>query len=120
MTYLPNGKIDDGPLSTDRPHTAKAFGYYRLNWAKMQTEFGLSQALFEGSPISTCLPVVGTSSACQWAEGRGNRALLHRDPVNGGTPGGNVVLDGVQHHWRTPSYFQTDFTVRQEIKISQT
>jgi len=29
MTYLPNGKIDDGPLSTDRPNTAKVFGYYR-------------------------------------------------------------------------------------------
>ena len=24
MTYLPSGKIDDGPLSTDRPNTAKA------------------------------------------------------------------------------------------------
>ena len=30
MTYLPNGKIDDGPLSTDRPHTAKAYGLLRL------------------------------------------------------------------------------------------
>jgi hypothetical protein len=123
MTYLPNGKIDDGPLSTDRPNTAKVFGFYRLPWFGHSTSFGVSQALFEGTPISTCLPVVGTSSACQWAEGRGNRALLSRDPVNGGTPtspGGNVVLNGVQHDWRTPSYFQTDFTLRQEVKISQT
>ena len=32
MTYLPSGKIDDGPLSTDRPHTGKAYGFYRLKW----------------------------------------------------------------------------------------
>ncbi len=30
MTYLPSGKIDDGPLATDRPNTGKAFGFYRL------------------------------------------------------------------------------------------
>jgi len=127
MTYLPNGKTDFGRLSTDRPNTAKFYGYYRLPWLGHATWFGISQSLFEGTPISTCLPVAGTSSACQWAEGRGNRALLHRDPVNGvdntGTivpTGGNIVLDGVQHDWRTPSYFQTDFSVRQEIKISQT
>ena len=34
--------------------------------------FGVNQLLYQGTPIGTCLPVVGTSSACQWAEGRGN------------------------------------------------
>ena len=120
MTYLPNGKLDYGPLSTDRPNTAKIVGWYRLPWFGHSTSIGINQSLFEGSPISTCLPVVGTSSACQWAEGRGNRALLHRDPVNGGATGGNFVLDGVQSNWRTPSYFQTDLSVRQEFKVSQT
>jgi hypothetical protein len=28
MTYLPSGKLDDGNLSTDRPHTAKLYGFY--------------------------------------------------------------------------------------------
>jgi hypothetical protein len=115
MTYLPSGKIDDGPLATDRPNTAKLYGFYRLPWLGHSTSVGFSQALFEGSPISACLPVVGTSSACQWAEGRGNRVLLHRDPATG-----NIVKDGVQHDWRTPSYFQTDFTLRQEFRISPT
>jgi hypothetical protein len=115
MTYLPSGKIDDGPLSTDRPNSAKVFGFYRLPWLGHSTSVGLAQFLFEGTPINACLPVVGTSSACQWAEGRGTRALLHRDPATG-----DVVLDGVQSNWRTPSYFQTDFTLRQEIKVSQT
>src|SRR5262249_9462832 len=98
MTYLPNGRIDFGPLATDRPNTAKMYGYYRLPWFGHSTWLGVSQAMFEGSPISTCLPVVGTSSACQWAEGRGNRALLHRDAATG-----NIVKDGVQHDWRTPA-----------------
>src|SRR6266480_6115539 len=43
MTYLPNGKIDDGPLSSDRPNTAKAYGYYRLKWFGMETNFGVVQ-----------------------------------------------------------------------------
>jgi hypothetical protein len=115
MTYLPSGKIDDGPLSTDRPNSAKVYGFYRLPWLGHSTSVGIAQFLFEGTPINACLPVVGTSSACQWAEGRGTRALLHRDAATG-----NVVLDGVQSDWRTPSYFQTDFTLRQEIKVSQT
>src|ERR1043165_10122691 len=50
MTYLPSGKIDDGPLSTDRPHTATAYGYYNLRWAKhMETHFGVTQYAFQGT-----------------------------------------------------------------------
>jgi TonB dependent receptor. len=80
MTYTPNGKIDDGPLSTDRPHTAKVYGFYRRKWLGMETLMGVTQAAFEGTPIGTCLPVVGTGSACQWAEGRGNFVRFTRSP----------------------------------------
>src|SRR5262249_27561066 len=105
MTYLPSGKIDDGPLSSDRPHTPKVYGYYRLPWWKGQeTTLGFPQAAFQGTPIDTCLPVVGSSSACQWAEGRGNFAKLHRDPTTG-----DIVKDGVEHDVRTAPFFQTDF-----------
>src|SRR5205807_7116565 len=41
MTYLPSGKIDDGPLATDRPHTVAGFAYYRLPWKHMETDLGL-------------------------------------------------------------------------------
>ena len=37
-----------------------------------------TQSAFQGTPIDTCLPVVGTASACQWAEGRGNFVQLVR------------------------------------------
>ena len=115
MTYLPNGKIDDGPLSTDRPNTAKAAGFYRLKWLGMETGFGLIQSAFQGTPINTCLPVVGTSSACQWAEGRDNFVRFQRDPATG-----DFVAAGVAHNDRTPPYFQTDFTVRHEFRVSKT
>ena len=113
MTYLPSGKIDDGPLSTDRPHTAKAFGFYRLKSKLGTTTLGFTQIAFQGTPISTCLPVVGTSSACQWAEGRGNFVHLTR-AANGDIVKGDVVNDA-----RTDPFFQTDFSVRHEIPVKE-
>jgi outer membrane receptor protein involved in Fe transport len=136
MTYLPSGKIDDGPLSTDRPNTAKVAGMYRLKWLGMETGLGLFQSAYQGTPINTCLPVVGTSSACQWSEGRGNFTRFTRtpgdyqplDPNDPKNPThlpqcltcGDFVPSGVVHNARTPAYFQTDFTVRHEIRVSKT
>jgi hypothetical protein len=117
MTYLPNDKIDDGPLATDRPHTAKIFGYYRLPWFGQQTLFGVSQVFYEGTPISSCLGVLGVNSpdsACQWAEGRGNFVKLHRDPVTT-----NLVKDGVVMGARTEPFFQTDLSIRHEIHVNK-
>jgi hypothetical protein len=113
MTYLASGKIDDGPLATDRPHTAKVWGYYRLPWLGQETSFSVSQALYQGTPISSCLPVVGTSSACQWAEGRGNFARLHREP------NGTIVKDGVIMKARSDPYLQTDIAIRHQIRVSK-
>src|SRR6266849_3383584 len=79
----------------------------------MQTEFGLRQAAFQGSPISTCLPVVGTSSACQWAEGRGNFVQFSR-AANGDFVKGDVIQNA-----RSDPYFQTDLNVRHEIPFGE-
>jgi TonB dependent receptor/Carboxypeptidase regulatory-like domain/TonB-dependent Receptor Plug Domain len=114
MTYLPNGKIDDGPLATDRPHTANIFGFYRQKWAGMETTLGFTQSLFQGTPLSTCLPVVGTGSSCQWAEGRGNFVKFTRDAV------GNLVNSGVVKGARTDAFFQTDFNITHQIHVSKT
>jgi Carboxypeptidase regulatory-like domain/TonB dependent receptor/TonB-dependent Receptor Plug Domain len=113
MTYLPSGKIDDGPLSTDRPHTATGYAYYRLRWKGMETNLGVIQSAFQGTPISTCLPVVGTSSACQWAEGRGNFVRLVRNPD------GSISSNGVVNDARTDPLIQTDFNLRHEIVIKE-
>jgi outer membrane receptor protein involved in Fe transport len=113
MTYLPNGQIDNGPLSTDRPNTFKAFGFYRLRWWGMATNIGLTQNIYQGTPINSCLPVVATSSACQWAEGRGNFVDLVRNPD------GSISKSGVENSKRTPTFLQTDITVRHEIIMSK-
>jgi hypothetical protein len=113
MTYTPSGKIDDGPLSTDRPHTGKAFLYYRLKWKGMETDLGAVQSAFQGTPISSCLPVVGSSSACQWAEGRGNFVNLIRNP-DGSISKGNVVNDA-----RTDPFVQTDLSLHHMINVHE-
>jgi hypothetical protein len=117
MTYLPNGKPDDGPLSTDRPHTAKINGFYRLQWFGQETVLGVNQVFYEGTPISSCLGVLGVNSpdsACQWAEGRGNFVKLHRDPATG-----NIVKDGVVMNARGEPFFQTDLSIRHSIHVSK-
>jgi len=113
MTYLPSGKIDDGPLATDRPHTATGLIYYRLRWGKMETHFGITQLAWQGTPISSCLPVVGSSSACQWAEGRGNFVRLSR------AANGDIVKGEVVHDARTDPLVQTDFNFRHEIPFQE-
>jgi hypothetical protein len=113
MTYLPSGKIDDGPLGTDRPHTATGYAYYLLKWKGMVTNLGVTQSAFQGTPLNTCLPVVGTSSACQWAEGRGNWVRLSRNPD------GSIASNGVVNDARTDPLIQTDFNLRHEIVIKE-
>jgi hypothetical protein len=113
MTYLPSGKIDDGPLSTDRPHTATGLIYYNLSWKKMVTSLGITQFAWQGTPINSCLPVIGTSSACQWAEGRGNFVKLTRAD-NGDIVKGNVVNDA-----RTDPLVETDLNIRHEVKFQE-
>jgi outer membrane receptor protein involved in Fe transport len=114
MTYLPNGKIDDGPLSTDRPNTAKIFGYYRLRWNHMETHFGITEVAYQGTAMGTCLPVVGTTSACQWAEGRGNWTTFTRDAATG-----SFVNSGVVSNASTDPLIQTDFSIRHEMAPSK-
>jgi hypothetical protein len=113
MTYLPNGKLDDGPLSTDRPHSATGYAFYRLKWAHMETDLGVTQFAFQGTPISSCLPVIGTSSACQWAEGRGNFVHLSR------AANGDIVKGDVVNNARTDPYIQTDLNFRHEIPFQE-
>ncbi len=113
MTYLPNGKVDDGPLSTDRPHTATGLIYYRLKWAHQETNLGITQYAFQGTPINSCLSVIGTGSACMWAEGRGNFPQITR------AANGDFVLGSVTKDARTDPYIQTDVNLRHEIPFKE-
>ncbi len=113
MTYNPSGKVQDGPLSTDRPNTASVYGSYTQNWWGMQTQAGVNQIFYQGTPLSTCLPVVGTSSACQWAEDRGSFVQLSR------AANGDIVSNGVLQGTRTDNLIQSDLSVRHIIKVRE-
>jgi hypothetical protein len=113
MTYNPDGKPDDGPLSTDRPHTVKMFGYFRQKWFGMESNIGFTQSIFQGTPKGTCLAVVGTASACQWAEGRGNFVNFTR------AANGDFQVASITHDARTPAYLQTDVILSHEVKVSK-
>ena len=56
---------------------------------------------------------VGTSSACQWAEGRGNFVNFTRAP-NGDFVKGDVVKNSI-----TDPFLQTDVSVRHELRVSE-
>src|SRR5262249_3812157 len=79
-----------------------------------ETSFGLSQAIYEGTPISSCISTISgtTGSSCQVAEGRGNFAIIQR------AANGDFVKSGVEKGARTPTYLQTDLSVRHEIRVS--
>jgi hypothetical protein len=79
----------------------------------MVTNLGFTQIWYQGTPINTCLPVVGTSSACQYAEGRGNFVRMSRNPD------GSIASNGVVDNARTDPLIQTDFTLRHEIVVKE-
>jgi hypothetical protein len=79
----------------------------------METDLGVNQAAYQGTPISSCLPVVGTSSACQWAEGRGNFANLVRNPD------GSISKTGVTNDARTDPFINTDLVLHHIINVRE-
>ncbi len=79
----------------------------------MVTNLGFTQVWDQGTPINTCLPVVGSSSACQYAEGRGNFVRLVRNAD------GSISSNGIVDNARTDPLIQTDFTLRHEIVVKE-
>jgi len=114
MQFDAHGHIIDGVLATDRPNTVKMFGFYRLKWLGQETLVGITQSLFQGTPLSTCLPTASSSSSCQFVEGRGNWLNLHR------ASNGSIVLDSISKGLRTPMFSQTDLALVHEVKVSKT
>jgi hypothetical protein len=113
MQFTAYGKPFDGPLPTDRPHTVQAYGSYRVKTRLGETNLGLSQSVFSGSPISTCVPTTSTSSACQFVEDQGNFVPFTRDSV------GNLIAGNVVHNYRTPVFTQTGANLTHYIHVSK-
>lgn len=110
-----NGKSSDGPLPTDRPNVFKGDVYYQLRWKQRQsTTFGLFQAMYEGSPVSSWIDLLhgesnGGPYEATYIYGRGNWVDMTTDAS------GNITL-GTPYARRTPWYTQTDFNVSHEVK----
>lgn len=107
-----SGKLNNGPLATDRPHTFKAFaGYefdYNLFGKKMDTRLGVSQFIYQGTPLSSTVQIrlVGT--------------------LEDGTPCGSTCSHGVSmlingrgDLGRTDMFTQTDFLLTHRFYVSE-
>ena len=112
-----HGKYFGGPLPTDRPNTFQMFGSYRhrLHIGSLQlgeSNLGVSQSIYQGTPVSTCWPAGSSTSACQFVEQQGNFVKLSR--ANDGT----IISNGVEAR-RTPTYIQTNGNFTHSISIDK-
>ncbi|HXU18465.1 MAG TPA: TonB-dependent receptor [Terriglobales bacterium] len=114
--YTYQGKLNSGPLPTDRPNTIKGNIYYELPWKRMTTTFGLFQAAYQGSPLSsfTDLGLACCNEPIEATDifGRGNWVDVGQDPTTG-----DVTFSRPRSR-RTPWYTQTDFNFSHAFKLS--
>jgi len=114
--YNSFGGSSSGLLPTDRPNTFKGYGYYELSWLrKLSTNFGIFQYLYSGSPMTSYLDV-GANSGGAWAVqawDRGKWVDASQDPTTG------VVSISAPRTRRTPWYIQTDFSITQNFKLTE-
>jgi Carboxypeptidase regulatory-like domain/TonB dependent receptor/TonB-dependent Receptor Plug Domain len=69
------GNVANGLLPTDRPNTFKFFGDYSFNWLhRLRTDVGVSQYVYQGTPISTSVAIIipGGSAFSVLPNGRGD------------------------------------------------
>ena len=114
--YNSFGGSSSGLLPTDRPNTFKGYGYYELSWLKkFSTNFGIFQYLYSGTPMTSYLDT-GANSGGAWAIqawDRGKWVDVSQDPTTG------FVTIGAPSTRRTPWYTQTDFSITQNYKITE-
>jgi hypothetical protein len=84
-----SGKLSEGLLATDRPHTFKFFGAYLLKSRVGGTTFSPNIQLFSGAPLTTQINAI--SSVPVYPYGRGDLG-------------------------RTPVFFNSDFNVMHDFK----
>jgi Carboxypeptidase regulatory-like domain/TonB dependent receptor len=115
FSYNSFGGSSSGLLPTDRPNTFKGYAYYELGWLKkFTTDFGIFQYLYSGSPMTSYLDVgAGGGGWAVQAWGRGKWVDVTQDPGTG------LVTIGSPRTQRLPWYTQTDFSLQQSYKISE-
>jgi hypothetical protein len=113
--YNSSGGSSSGLLPTDRPHTFKGYAYYQLGWLrKFSTDFGIFQYLYSGSPETSYIDTGAGNGA--WAVqswDRGKWVDVLQDPTTG------FVTIGSPRVQRTPWFTQSDFSIQQHYKVTE-
>ncbi len=112
MAWDSHGKVAEGFLPTDRPHTFKLYGAYRLKWWGMESTFGVVQLAYSGSPVTTEINII--SSTPIEVENRANFQELSQDAQ------GNWVRGALKKNFRTEAFTNTNFLFLHEFKLSKT
>ena len=90
MVYDQRGKLVEGRLATDRPHTFKIFTSYDKKWFGGTTHFAPVVNWYSGTPITSELSINGVPL---YPNGRGDLG-------------------------RTPRFFQTDFLLTHDVRVA--
>ncbi|MGE5112167.1 MAG: carboxypeptidase regulatory-like domain-containing protein [Acidobacteriaceae bacterium] len=112
MQFTAAGKVAEGLLPTDRPHTVTAFGYYRLKFWKMESLVGATQFIYSGTPVGSYILTGGNAFAPQFVAGEDKWVNFHI------ADNGDMVVDGVTSK-RTPAFSQTNFNFLQSMHVSK-
>jgi hypothetical protein len=118
FSWNANGSSSSGLLATDRPNALKGYVYYDLPWLRnLITDFGVFQAAYSGTPLSSELDV-GYSYAGQPAfpvdiVNRGKWIDVTQNATTG------VITTSAPYVNRTPWYLDTDFNFKQSVKLGE-
>jgi hypothetical protein len=83
ISYNEQGRIAEGRLGTDRPHTFKFFGGYTLKSKVGSTTFAPSIALYSGTPLTTNVNVISSTPAYPYGRGDlGRTPFFHNFDFN--------------------------------------
>jgi outer membrane receptor protein involved in Fe transport len=109
------GGSSSGLLPTDRPNTFKGYAYYELGWMrKFTTDFGIFQYAYQGSPITSYLDTgAGGGGWPVQAWDRGMYVNVAQDPTTGFVSVSQPFVN------RTPWFTQTDFSLQQNYKVTE-
>jgi hypothetical protein len=113
MQFTAHGKPFSGDLPTDRPNTLGGYGSYRLKWFGGESQLGLSQTIYQGSPISTAWPTGTSTSSVQFVEDQSSWVDITRGS------GGNIAAGTIHRGRRTPVFTQTNANLTHYVHISK-
>lgn len=78
-----SGKLAEGRLATDRPHTFKVFGAYLLKSKLGQTTLAPNIQLYSGTPLTTEVAVISSTTAMPFGRGDlGRTPWFHNFDLN--------------------------------------